>query len=123
MHCSCIGVCQIRSNSARNLAEAEFGKNGRISNLPKPKFGATLVNSEYKPTYSTISNFVHCPLKDVYVPTSKVELFMDYQTNYGQSQITVLRVHGHETLQLQLPHDHKSLVNVIRTLLLLNKQL
>jgi len=29
-------------NSARNLAEAEFGKNGRISNLPKPKFGATL---------------------------------------------------------------------------------
>jgi len=30
------------SNSARNLAEAEFGKNGRISDLPKPKFGATL---------------------------------------------------------------------------------
>jgi len=29
-------------NSARNLAEAEFGKNGRISNLPKPKLGATL---------------------------------------------------------------------------------
>jgi len=29
-------------NSARNLAEAEFGKNGQISNLLKPKFGATL---------------------------------------------------------------------------------
>ena len=44
MHCSCIGVCQIRPNSARNLAEAEFGKNGRISDLPKPKFGATLIS-------------------------------------------------------------------------------
>jgi len=32
-------------NSARNLEKAEFGKNGRISNLPKPKFGATLINT------------------------------------------------------------------------------
>jgi len=32
-------------NSTRNLAEAEFVKNGRISNLPKPKFGATLINT------------------------------------------------------------------------------
>jgi len=32
-------------NSAGNLAEAEFGENGRISDLPKPKFGATLVSS------------------------------------------------------------------------------
>jgi len=37
-------------NSARNLAEAEFGKNGRISNLPKPKFGATLVKCRCRPT-------------------------------------------------------------------------
>ena len=52
MHCSCIGICQSgqirpeiwpKPNVARNLAEAEFGKNGRISDFPKPKFGATLV--------------------------------------------------------------------------------
>lgn len=43
-------------NPARNLARAEFGRiweNGRISDLPKPKFGATLVDSEL------ISNFEH----------------------------------------------------------------
>ena len=33
------------SNPARNLAGAGFWKNGRISDLPEPKSGATLVSS------------------------------------------------------------------------------
>jgi len=45
-------------NSARNLAEAEFGKSGRISNLPKPKFGATLLlNKNF--SYKRLSFFQH----------------------------------------------------------------
>jgi len=31
------------AKSGQKFGEAEFGKNGRISDLPKPKFGATLV--------------------------------------------------------------------------------
>ena len=34
-------------NSAKNWAEAEFGKNGRISAWPKPKFGATLTKTGF----------------------------------------------------------------------------
>ena len=47
MHCSCIGVCQIRPEIWPKPNLAEFGKNGRISAWPKPKpkFGATLMKS------------------------------------------------------------------------------
>jgi len=45
---------ELHTKKALNLAGAEFGRiweNGRISDLPKPKFGATLKTSIFLPYF------------------------------------------------------------------------